>query len=219
MVRLVVQSAIKGGTVQRPWLGATLQPVTPDIAESLGLATPNGALVSKVRDKGPAAQAGLVAGDVVVGVGDKEVNDPQGFEYRFVTKGIGGTTELSLLRKGQKIKTTIALIPAVEDPPRDARELEGRHPLSGAKVANLSPAVAQELGIDDDSRQGVVVVEVKDKTPAARLGVKRGDIVVGLNNHKVGSVAQLAAALDLSGDGWRLSVERGGKLFNLAISG
>ena len=219
MVRLVVQSALKGGTVRRPWLGATLQPVTPDIAESLGLATPSGALVSKVRAKSPAAQAGLVAGDVVVGVDDKEVKDPQAFEYRFVTKGIGGSTELSVLRKGEKVKTTIALIAAVEDPPRDARELEGHHPLSGCKVANLSPAVAQELGIDDDSRQGVVVLEVKDKTPAARLGVKRGDIVVGLNNQKVGSVAQLAAALDLSGDGWRLSLERGGKLFNLAISG
>jgi S1-C subfamily serine protease len=218
-VRLVVQSALKGGTVQRPWLGATLQPVTPDIAESLGLATPSGALVAKVRAKSPAAQAGLVAGDVVVGVDDKDVKDPQAFEYRFVTKGIGGSTELSVLRKGQKLKTTIALIAAVEDPPRDARELEGRHPLSGCKVANLSPAVAQELGIDDDGRQGVVVLDVKDKTPAARLGVKRGDIVVGLNNQKVGSVAQLAAALDLSGDGWRLSLERGGKLFNLAISG
>jgi Do/DeqQ family serine protease len=219
MVRLVVQSALKGGTVQRPWLGATLQPVTPDIADSLGLATPSGALVAKVATKGPAAKAGLVAGDVVVGVDDKEVKDPQGFEYRFITKGIGGSAELTLLRKGQKLKTTIALLAPVEDPPRDARDLTGRHPLSGCKVANLSPAVAQELGIDDDTRQGVVVLDVKDQTPAARLGVKRGDIVVGLNNEKVSSVAQLAAALDLSGDRWRLSVERDGKLFNLAISG
>ena len=219
MVRLVVQSALKGGTVQRPWLGATLQPVTPDIADSLGLATPSGALVAKVATKGPAAKAGLVAGDVVVGVDDKEVKDPQAFEYRFITKGIGGSAELTLLRKGQKLKTTIALLAPVEDPPRDARDLTGRHPLSGCKVANLSPAVAQELGIDDDTRQGVVVVDVKDQTPAARLGVKRGDIVVGLNNEKVSSVAQLAAALDLSGDRWRLSVERDGKLFNLAISG
>jgi Do/DeqQ family serine protease len=219
MVRLVVQSAIKGGTVQRPWLGATLQPVTPDIAESLGLATPSGALVAKVATKGPAAKAGLVAGDVVVGVDDKEVKDPQAFEYRFLTKGIGGSAELTLLRKGQKLKAIIALLAPVEDPPRDARDLTGRHPLSGCKVANLSPAVAQELGIDDDTRQGVVVVDVKDQTPAARLGVKRGDIVVGLNNEKVSSVAQLAAALDLSGDRWRLSVERDGKLFNLAISG
>jgi Do/DeqQ family serine protease len=219
MVRLVVQSALKGGTVQRPWLGATLQPVTPDIADSLGLATPSGALVAKVATKGPAAKAGLVAGDVVVGVDDKEVQDPQAFEYRFLTKGIGGSAELTLLRKGQKLKAIIALLAPVEDPPRDARDLTGRHPLSGCKVANLSPAVAQELGIDDDTRQGVVVVDVKDQTPAARLGVKRGDIVVGLNNEKVSSVAQLAAALDLSGDRWRLSVERDGKLFNLAISG
>ena len=219
MVRLVVQSALKGGTVQRPWLGATLQPVTPDIADLLGLATPSGALVAKVATKGPAAKAGLVAGDVVVGVDDKEVKDPQAFEYRFLTKGIGGSAELTLLRKGQKLKAIIALLAPVEDPPRDARDLTGRHPLSGCKVANLSPAVAQELGIDDDTRQGVVVVDVKDQTPAARLGVKRGDIVVGLNNEKVSSVAQLAAALDLSGDRWRLSVERDGKLFNLAISG
>jgi Do/DeqQ family serine protease len=219
MVRLVVQSALKGGTVQRPWLGATLQPVTPDIADSLGLPTPSGALVAKVAAKGPAAKAGLVAGDVVVGVDDKEVKDPQAFQYRFITKGIGGSAELSVLRKGQKLKTTIALLPPVEDPPRDARDLVGHHPLSGCTVANLSPAVAQELGVDDDTRQGVVVIDVKDKTPASRLGVKRGDIVVGLNNQKVASVAQLAAALDLSGDRWRLSVERDGKLFNLAISG
>ncbi|MGH6747805.1 MAG: Do family serine endopeptidase [Methyloceanibacter sp.] len=219
MVRLVVQSALKGGTVQRPWLGATLQPVTPDIADSLGLPTPSGALVAKVAAEGPAAKAGLVAGDVVVGVDDKEVKDPQGFEYRFMTKGIGGSAELNVLRKGQKLKTTIALLAPVEDPPRDARELVGHHPLSGCKVANLSPAVAQEVGLDDDSRQGVVVLDVKDKTPAARLGMKRGDIVVGLNNQKVASVAQLAAALDLSGDAWRLSLERDGKLFNIAISG
>ena len=165
--------ALKGGTVQRPWLGATLQPVTPDIADSLGLATPSGALVAKVATKGPAAKAGLVAGDVVVGVDDKEVKDPQAFEYRFVTKGIGGTAELSLLRKGQKMKTTIALAP-VEDPPRDARELKGHHPLSGCKVANLSPAVAQELGIDDDTRQGVVCrCQGSDACGAARGEARR----------------------------------------------
>ena len=114
MVWLVVQSALKGGeTVQRPWLGATLQPVTQDIANSLGLPTQSGALVAKVSAKGPAAKAGLVAGDVVVGVDDKEVNDPQAFEYRFITKGIGGSAELTLLRKGQRLKSTIALLAPV----------------------------------------------------------------------------------------------------------
>jgi len=219
MVRLVVQAALKGGKVQRPWLGASLQPVTPDIAESLGLAAPSGALVSNVRANGPAARAGLQAGDVVVGVDDKPVQDPHAFQYRFVTKGIGGQANLSVLRKGQKLTTTIALIAPVEDPPRDARDLGGHHPLTGCKIANLSPAVAQELGIDDDSRMGVVVLDVNDKTPAARIGVKRGDIVVAVNNEKVKSVAQLVSVLDLAGGGWRLSVERDGKVYNLAIQG
>jgi Do/DeqQ family serine protease len=219
MVRLVVQSALKGGRVQRPWFGAALQPVTPDIAATLGLGTPAGALVANVHAKGPAAKAGLRAGDVVVSVDSKPIGDPEAFQYRFVTKGIGGEAELGFLRKGQRFKTAIALVAPVEDPPRDERALEGRNPLTGCKVANLSPAVAQELGFDDDTRQGVVVLAVEPKTPAARLGLKRGDIVVGLNDEKVKSVAELAASLELSHGGWRLALERGGKVFNLAIQG
>ena len=176
MVRLVVQSALKGGTVQRPWLGATLQPVTPDIAESLGLADAERARWwPRSRAKGPAATAGLSPAMSWSASTTKPVKDPQAFDYRFVTKGIGGTTELSVLRKGQKIKTTIALIAPVEDPPRDARELEGHHPLTGAKVANLSPAVAQELGIDDDSRarRGRARGQGQDAGRAARRQARR----------------------------------------------
>ena len=219
MVRLVVQSALKGGKVQRPWLGAALQALTPDIADSLGLEAPAGALIAGVHAKGPAAKAGLRAGDVVVSVDEKPVQNPDGFQYRFVTKGIGGSAELGVVRKGQRVKATIVLIAPVEDPPRDAHDLLGRHPLSGCKIANLSPAVAQEISIDDDTREGVVVLEVKEQTPAARLGIKRGDIVVAVNDEKVKSAAQLGTILAASGGAWRLSVERGGKVFNLAIQG
>jgi Do/DeqQ family serine protease len=219
MVRLVVQSALQGGTVQRPWLGASLQAVTPDLAESLGLETPSGALIAKVHGKGPAARAGLRAGDVVVSVDEKPVQNPQAFRYRFVTKGVGGAAELGVLRKGQRVKTTISLMAPIEEPPRDARDLAGRHPLTGCKVANLSPAVAQEIGMDDDTREGVVVLEVQEKTPAARFGVRRGDIIVAINNEKIGSVKQLVSVLELASGAWRLSVERGGKVFNLVIQG
>ena len=219
LVRLVVQSALRGGAVQRPWLGASLQTITPDIAESLGLETPSGALVAKVHGQSPAANAGLRAGDVVVSVDDKPVQNPQALHYRFVTKGVGGAAELGVMRSGEKVKTTIALVAPVEDPPRDARDLTGRHPLTGVKVANLSPAVAQEVGLDDDTREGVVVLEVQARTPAARLGVRRGDIVVAVNNENVGSVRQLVTVLSVGGGTWRLSVERGGKVFNLAIQG
>jgi len=219
MVQLVVQSALAGGKVQRPWLGASLQKLTSDLAESLGLEAPAGALIAKVHAKGPAAKAGLRAGDVVVSVDKKPVQHPEGFQYRFVTRGIGGSAELGVIRKGQKMKAVIALIAPIEDPPRDVRALRGRHPLTGCRVANLSPAVALEIGMDDDTREGVVVLDVQPKTAAARLGLKRGDIVVAVNDKKVKSVAQLAKILAASRGTWRLSVEREGKMFNLAIQG
>ncbi len=219
LVRLVVQSALTGGKVQRPWLGASLQTLTPDIADSLGLDAPSGALIAKVHAKGPAARAGLLAGDVVVSVDGKKVQDPQGLQYRFITKGVGGSTELGLVRKGQPVKITITLIAPIEDPPRDVRDLPGRHPLAGCKVANLSPAVAQEVGMEDDTREGVVVLEVAARSAAARFGVRRGDVVVAINDEKIASVDQLAGILAVPTGAWRLSVERGGKVYSLAIQG
>jgi Do/DeqQ family serine protease len=219
MVRLVVQSALEGGKVQRPWFGASLQPVTADIAESLGLDRPSGALVASLHEKGPAMRAGLQVGDVVVSVDDKAVQDPEAFQYRFVTKGVGGSVELGVYRKGKNLRATISLLAPVEDPPRDTRDLSGNHPLSGSKVANLSPAVVQELGMGDDSKRGVVVLDVDRQSNAGRLGLRRGDIVAGINHEKVETVDQLAVMLELGSGAWRLAVERGGKVFNLAIQG
>jgi len=218
MVRLVVQAALKGGTVQRPWFGASLQPVTQDLGETLGLDRPGGALIKNLHANGPAAGAGLKPRDVVVSVDGKAVQDPEAFQYRFATKGLGGTAELGVVRQGQALKVTVPLVAAVEDPPRDVRNLTGRHPLVGAKVANLSPAVAEELGVDDEG-PGVVVLDVAPDTPASSLGLKRGDLVIGLNNEKVTSVAALAKALDRSQGGWRLSFEREGQVYNVAIQG
>jgi S1-C subfamily serine protease len=217
MVQLVVQAAFQGGKVQRPWFGASLQPVTADLAESLGLDRPVGALIKEVRAKGPAASAGLKPGDVVVSVDGKEVQDPRAFQYRFATKGVGGTSVLGLVRQGQPMQAKVTLMVAVEDPPRDTRPLTGRHPLSGATVANLSPAVAEELGIDEE--KGIVVVVVAPRTTAARFGFRRGDIVVGLNNERMTSVEVLVQALNRSPGGWRLSFERGGQVYNIAIQG
>ena len=155
---------------------------------------------------------------MVVSVNGRAVQDPEAFQYRFATKGLGGIAELGIVRQGQAMKATVPLVAAVEDPPRDARDLTGRHPLVGAKVANLSPAVAEELGVDDEG-PGVAVIDVTPGTPAARLGLKRGDIVIGLNNEKVTSVAALAKALDRSKGAWRLSFEREGQVYNVAIQG
>jgi Do/DeqQ family serine protease len=219
MVRLVVQSALKGGKLQRPWFGASLQPLNADLADSIGLDRPSGAMVTSVHKNGPARGAGLQVGDVVVSIDDKTVKDPEALQYRFVTKGVGGKAKLGVYRNRKLMNATISLIAPIEDPPRDIRELEGRHPFAGSKVANLSPAVAHEIGMDDDAKQGVVVLDVTRGSNAGRLGLRRGDIVVGINKEKVSSVEQLSLLLQLDTGGWRLSVERGGKVFNLAIQG
>ncbi len=219
MVRLVVQSALDGREVLRPWFGASLQPLTSDIAESVGLDRPAGAMVTRVHEKGPAKTAGLQVGDVIISVDDKPVQDPKAFEYRFVTKGVGGTVELGLYRDGKRFRATITMVEPIEEPPRDARDLKGNHPFAGSRVANLSPAVISELGLDDDSETGVVVVKVEGRSNAGRLGLRRGDIIVGVNEHEISTVKQLTVVLEQQRGRWQLAIARGGKVFNLAIQG
>jgi len=219
MVRLVVNSASQGGQVKRPWLGATLQPITPDIADSLGLDRPVGALVKHVREAGPAEKGGLKAGDVVISVGDKEIADPRAFRYRFTTRAIGGAVKVAAMREGKRFETEIALIAAPEDPPRDTRKLSGRHPFSGAEVANLSPALAEELSLGEDA-YGVVVLKVVRNTRALRYrGVRAGDIIVAVNDVKIKTTNQLEEVVKESARYWYVTLKRGPRLLKLRIGG
>src|SRR6266513_305000 len=148
MVRVVVGSAKGGGTaVKRPWLGAKLQAVTPDIAEGLGLTRPIGALVGSVATDSPAARAGLKTGDLILAVDGQTVEDPNAFDYRFATKSIGGAAQLGVLRGGREAKIPVALETA-PDTRRDEVVIHTRSPFLGAKVANLSPALADELRLE-----------------------------------------------------------------------
>ncbi len=218
MVKLVVTSALQGKAVKRPWLGAKLQKVTSEIAEALDLDRPVGAMVKQVYEKSPAETAGLRAGDVITEVNGREVDDPRAFHYRFSTGGIGGTAKLSLLRNGKSRTVSVKQLAAPEDPPRDIRELTGRHPFDGAKVANLSPALAEELSIDEDA-QGVIVLAVTRGSTASRLGLRSGDIVVGLNGNRIGSVKGLARIVDRRARRWQLTIERGGRKLNVVVGG
>src|SRR6185437_8022780 len=128
MVRVVVKSAESGGgTVKRPWLGAKLQAVTADIADSLGLKRPAGALVASVTPDSPAARAGLKAGDVIVSVDRMAVDDPNAFDYRFATQPLGGTAQFAVQRGGKEMTFTVALQTAPETP-RDEITIHSRSP-------------------------------------------------------------------------------------------
>ena len=219
MVRLVVQSALQGTRVRRPWFGAKLQPVTPDLADSLGLDRPTGALIKQVAEGSPAEKAGLKQGDVIVGVDSKQVADPRAFRYRFTTQGIDGTADLNVVRNGGIRTVKVALMAAPEEPPRDVRVLEGEHPFQGIRVANLSPALAEELSREDDT-SGVVVLGVRRGSISSSVGfLRRGDIIVSLHNQPVRSTKHLEEVSRRPARNWPITVRRRGKLVSVVIGG
>jgi len=218
MVRVVVASA-KGGSnaVQRPWLGAKLQQVTADIADSMGLKRPVGALVANVTPGSPAAQAGLKPGDVIMSVDNQTVDDVNAFDYRFATQPLGGTATLTLLRGGRELNAKVALQTAPETP-RDEITIRSRSPFSGAKVANLSPALADELQLQN-ADEGVVVVDVDDGSYASNLGFRRGDIIVSVNGEHIGKTRDLARATDTPSRSWQIVIRRGGQQISAVFNG
>ena len=218
MVKVVADSAEAGGkTVRRPWLGAALQNIDSDIAETLGLKSPAGVLVAEVTPKGPSAEAGLQTGDVIVALGSYTVDDTSSLAFRIATQPIGSSVELGVLRKGQTLKLPLKLVNAPETKPRDALTLTTETPLNGASLANLSPALAEEQNVDFNT-EGVIVTGVKDGSPSERLGLKRGDIIRNINGHKVESTAGAGSAVKEPSHVWRVTIERGGKLMSTMVA-
>ncbi len=218
MVRLVAEAAISGKQVQRPWFGGGMQTVTADIADGLGLDRPQGVLVTDVFESSPAAKAGLKVGDLILKVNSNEVDSPEAFGYRFATIVIGSEVDLTILRQGKRYTVSLTAEVAPETPARDARDLGGYSPFSGTKVLNLSPAVAQELGLDTN-QTGVVIATVQDGSTADRLGVKTGDIIRKVNGEVIRDTKVLQTLSDQEFRFWRLEIERDGKLIKTVISG
>jgi Do/DeqQ family serine protease len=218
MVRVVVASAKSGGsTVKRPWLGARLQAVTPEIAESLGLKRPTGALIASVTPASPAGRAGLKSSDLIVAIDGQAVDDANAFDYRFATKTLGGNARLGVVRAGREMAVSVAL-EALPETPHEELVIASPSPFQGAKVSNLSPALADALRLDP-SVQGVVIVEVANGSPAQNLGFKRGDLVLSVNNAKIGKTADLQRATGQQGRRWSITIMRGGQQMSVELRG
>jgi Do/DeqQ family serine protease len=218
MVRVVVESA-RGGSaaVRRPWFGAKLQPITPDIAESLNLKRPAGALVASIAAKSPAARAGLRPGDLITAVDGQPVDDPNAFDYRFATKPLGGRATLTIERQGRASNLAVTLETAPESP-RDEIVVQSRSPFAGVRVANLSPAVAEELRIDSEA-EGVVIVDVENGSTASALGFRPGDILLLVNGEKIGRTRDLERVAGQPSRQWNITILRGGQQLNVSLRG
>jgi serine protease Do len=217
LVAATLAGAAAGKGIVRPWLGAGAQPVTAEIAQSLGLQKPAGVLITNVYRGGPADRAGLRSGDLVLKVDGRDVSDPQTLKFRIATRPIGETTQFDVLRQGRTVSLRLPLEAAPENPPRSITELRGEHPLAGATVANLSPAFNNEVGFDQNLT-GVVVTELVQGSPAARVRLRPGDIITRINGTEVTDVARLQALLRRTG-GWEIQLKRGNQLFNLVVRG
>jgi S1-C subfamily serine protease len=218
MVRVVVASAKSGGTaVRRPWLGARLQAVTPEIAETLGLRLPSGALVSSITPASPGARGGLKLSDLIVAIDGQSVDDPNAFDYRFATRPLGGSAQIDVQRAGKTLRLAIPLEVA-PDTGRDEIVVKGRSPFQGARVANISPALADELRLDGNA-EGVVIIGVGEDAAAANVGFQKGDIILAVNGQRIGKTAELQKAVGEPSRLWRITLVRGGQQINVTLGG
>lgn len=212
IVRPVVAAARSGADYfERPYIGAQFEPVTPQIAEALGMRRPGGALVSNIVEKSPAAKAGLEPGDVVLSVDGAKIQDPNALRYRIATEPIGKTVRMDILRKGGKHTVEVRLARAPAGSGSAALTIEGDNPFGGAKVAQLSPRLAQRLNMPVNI-QGVVVVDVKHNSPAASVGLKPRDIVRDVNGRQIDDPGTLKAMAESGSSWWRFTIERNGRI-------
>ena len=214
MVRTVVQSAERGIKVKRPWIGADMQDVTQDIADSLGFARPEGALVVTFHPQSPFKLAGMKAGDVILAIDGHPIENAREFGYRIATSVIGHDAIVEFQRNGRSMEAGVKLVSAPETIQRSETLLRETSPLAGMVVANLSPAVAEELGIGT-LLTGVVAIKIQGG-PAQRF-FQRGDIVTAVNGIPVASVNDLTRAILNVPNYWEIGILRSGKKLQLTL--
>lgn len=203
MAANVVAQLRDTGAVERGWLGVMIQPVTPEVAESLGLAKAEGALVTEVTADSPAAKAGLRQGDVILTYDGGSIST-----LRDLTRAVADTdvdTKVSIeIMRDQKTKTLAATIGAQDAQPMVAAEAPKTAPDAksgttlarlGLTVAPLDAQVRERLGVDVKT-SGVVVAEVADDKSAAEKGLRPGDIITSVNQKPVTSPGEVAAAVE-----------------------
>ena len=189
IVERMISTGTKGGRIVRPWLGVSMQRVTPDLASGFGLSRPAGLVVKDVFAGGPGADAGLKRNDVIVGIREQAIDDEAALRFRLSTLNVGTVVPVKVMRGGKEVVVDLKLAAPPEDPPRDLSLLEGRQPLSGASVVNMSPAVAEEMGLAE-WRPGIIIVDVKSGAYAGRF-VRPGDMILAVNGQEVKNVAEL----------------------------
>ncbi|HVI52703.1 MAG TPA: DegQ family serine endoprotease [Candidatus Sulfotelmatobacter sp.] len=216
MVKSVVDSIMTGGKAVRPWLGAGGQGVTGEMFQSLKLDHPQGVLISTIHKGSPAEVSGLKVGDVITTINGKGVDDAEALRFRIAMLPVGGTATLTVVRSGQPMTVQAKLAAPPDVPARDTTDVDGRTPFTGATIANMNPALADEVGLDV-VEPGATIIRIKPGTIAYRLQFQPGDIIVKVNRQSIASVAELRAALAGNPQTWDITIRRNGETLSISL--
>jgi serine protease Do len=218
MARLVAEAGVSGGEIVRPWFGAKLQAVNADIAASLGMAAPHGALIAEVAPDGPADRAGFAAGDVILSVDGVAVDDPSAFNFRLATKPIGQATTLERLRGGvsEAVSVTVEAAPAAGADM--IASIVGNSRFAGTSVRQLDAALAEAKGLPYDA-EGVIVTAVQPGSPAEQMGLRVDDIILALNDMPMNTARAFADVASQRVRTWQIILQRDGRVTRSIVSG
>ena len=187
LARKLVPELEESGHVTRGWLGVSIQAVTPELASSLGLDTPHGALVADVTAGSPADKAGIQRGDVIVEFGDKKIDESSALPALVAATPLGKSVPVEVVRSGKTrtLDVTVAKL-AEEVASNDTTEHKGKW---GLVLRDLNPAERSRLDLKPD--EGALVTEVVEGSPAADADVHAGDVILQVNQSPVRSAHEV----------------------------
>ncbi|TPM93787.1 Do family serine endopeptidase [Mesorhizobium sp. B2-1-3A] len=187
----VVDDLMKDGSIKRGWLGVEIQPVTAEIADSLGLKSDKGTLVSNAQDAGPGGKAGIVAGDVITQVNGKNVDSPKELARTIGAYAPGKSVDVTVWRDGksQTIKVDLGTLPSGD---KQGSSDDGKQaaPAKTDALADLGLTVTKS-----DNGKGLVVTDVDPNSDAADHGIQPGDVITTINSAKVSTAGDVTKAM------------------------
>ena len=193
MAKQILSDLIKEGKVVRPWLGISVQDLTPEMAEQFQVKEKEGVLVAQVHQGTGAEKAGLASGDIIKSVDDKAIKNTTELIKEIQKKKVGQKVKLSVVRDGKAMTIEITTS-AMPDKPEALREKEGEEKL-GATVQELTPQLAARYRISNEIKRGVVVISVEDGSPADEMGLREGDVILEINRKKIETAKDFEKAI------------------------